>query len=91
MILRRSWLAAVALAVACGGGRAQTYPQAYTPPSEFGVMLEFDGSRAELEAAGLRVVTQAGRLFTARVRRDEIALLLRNTLDAAVAQARVRV
>ncbi len=51
--------------------------ESYTPPSEFGVLLEFDGSRAELEAAGLRVVTQAGRLFTARVRPDEIGVLRR--------------
>jgi hypothetical protein len=44
-------------------------------PGEFGVLLEFDGSRAELEAAGVRVNTQVGHVFTARVRRDEIARL----------------
>jgi subtilisin family serine protease len=47
----------------------------YPEPGEFGVMLEFDGSRAELEAAGLRVGTQTGRIFTARVRRAEIGRL----------------
>jgi hypothetical protein len=47
----------------------------FTPPEEFGVLFEYAGSRAELEAAGLRVGTQAGNRFTARVRRDEIGLL----------------
>jgi len=47
----------------------------YAAPAEFGVILEFDGSRAELEAAGLRVGTQTGRVFTARVRREDIGRL----------------
>jgi hypothetical protein len=47
----------------------------YAAPAEFGVVLEFDGSRAELEAAGIRVGTQTGRVFTARVRREEIGRL----------------
>jgi subtilisin family serine protease len=50
-------------------------PRDYAEPAEFGVILEFDGSRAELEAAGLRVGTQTGRIFTARVRRADIARL----------------
>jgi len=49
----------------------------YVEPSEFGVILEYDGSRAELEAAGIRVNTQVGRVFTARVRRDEVGALRR--------------
>lgn len=47
----------------------------YVEPAEFGVLIEFDGTRAELEAAGVRVGTQAGRIFTARVRRDEVGRL----------------
>ena len=50
-------------------------PSEYAAPAEFGVILEFDGSRAELEAAGIRVGTQTGRIFTARVRRADIARL----------------
>jgi subtilisin family serine protease len=50
-------------------------PSEYVEPAEFGVILEFDGSRAELEAAGIRVGTQTGRIFTARVRRAEIGRL----------------
>ena len=49
--------------------------QEYVPPNEYGVLFEYNGTRAELEAAGLRIGTQAGTLFTARVRRDEIGLL----------------
>jgi subtilisin family serine protease len=57
-------------------GRAEAAaPRDYVAPSEFGVILEFDGSRAELEAAGIRVGTQTGRIFTARVRRAEIGRL----------------
>jgi hypothetical protein len=47
----------------------------YVAPAEFGVILEFDGTRAELEASGVRVVTQAGRYFTARMRADEVGRL----------------
>ncbi len=50
-------------------------PRDYVEPADFGVILEFDGSRAELEAAGIRVGTQTGRIFTARVRRAEIGRL----------------
>jgi len=50
-------------------------PVEYVEPTEFGVILEFDGSRAELEAAGIRVGTQTGSIFTARVRREEIGRL----------------
>lgn len=57
-------------------GRDVAAPQQeFVPPTEFGVLLEYDGTRAELEATGLRVMTQTGKLFTARVRRDEIGLL----------------
>lgn len=57
-------------------GQAETVaPRDYVEPAEFGVILEFDGSRAELEAAGIRVGTQAGRTFTARVRRTEVGRL----------------
>src|SRR5262245_40212827 len=34
-------------------------------PGEYGVIFQFDGSRAELEAVGIRVQTQAGNYFTA--------------------------
>jgi len=57
------------------GRAAAVAPRDYVEPSEFGVILEFDGSRAELEAAGIRVGTQTGRIFTARVRRTEIGRL----------------
>ena len=50
-------------------------PRDYAEPAEFGVLLDFDGTRAELEAAGIRVGTQAGRVFTARVRRQDIGKL----------------
>jgi subtilisin family serine protease len=57
-------------------GAAETVaPRDYVEPTEFGVILEFDGTRAELEAAGIRVGTQTGRIFTARVRREEIGRL----------------
>jgi minor extracellular serine protease Vpr len=57
-------------------GRAYSIPpRDYVPPAEFGVLLEYDGTRAELEASGLRIGTQAGRIFTARVRPDEIGRL----------------
>ena len=49
--------------------------QEYVAPIEFGVMFEYSGTRAELEDAGLRIGTQAGTVFTARVRRDEIGVL----------------
>jgi hypothetical protein len=51
------------------GRAAAVAPRDYVEPAEFGVILEFDGSRSELEAAGIRVGTQTGRIFTARVRR----------------------
>ncbi len=50
-------------------------PLDYVEPTEFGVILEFDGTRAELEAAGIRVGTQTGSTFTARVRREEVGRL----------------
>ena len=57
-------------------GRAYTPDaQPYVPPSEYSVLFESNYSRNELEASGLRICTQAGKLFTARVRRDEIGLL----------------
>ncbi|MBI5838297.1 MAG: S8 family serine peptidase [Candidatus Eisenbacteria bacterium] len=48
----------------------------YVRPTEFGVLFEFDGSRSELEASGIRVNTQVGHLFTARVRPDEVRNLM---------------
>jgi subtilisin family serine protease len=57
------------------GERGVAAPRPFVEPVEFGVLLEFDGTRAELEAAGIRVGTQAGHVFTARVRRDEIGKL----------------
>jgi len=44
-------------------------------PEEYGVFLEFDGPRAALEAAGLRVGTHVGRTFTARLSREDIPRL----------------
>ena len=48
---------------------------AFTESAEFGVSFEYDGMRADLERAGIRVQSQIGRFFTARVRRNEVALL----------------
>ena len=48
---------------------------AYTEAAEFGVSFEYDGMRADLERAGIRVQSQIGRYFTARVRRGEIGNL----------------
>lgn len=48
---------------------------AYTEASEFGVSFEYDGMRADLERAGIRVQSQIGRVYTARVRRGEVGLL----------------
>src|SRR5258705_6597896 len=50
-------------------------PVPFVAPSEFSVVFEYAGTRAALEAQGVRVVTQAGGWFTARVRRDEIGVL----------------
>ena len=58
-----------------GDVRGFATPLDYAEPAEFGVLIEYDGSRTDLEAAGIRVGTQAGRVFTARVRREEIAAL----------------
>lgn len=55
----------------------RTAPSEYAEPQEFGVILEYDGSRAALEAAGVRVNSQIGSVFTARVRRDEVGALRR--------------
>jgi minor extracellular serine protease Vpr len=57
------------------GRAAAVAPRDYVEPAEFGLILEFDGSRAELEAAGIRVGTQKGRIFTARVHRTDIGRL----------------
>lgn len=57
------------------GGSPFGPPRAFDEPADFGVLMEFDGTRAELEAAGIRVGTQAGRIFTARLRREEIGKL----------------
>jgi hypothetical protein len=48
---------------------------AFSDPAEFGVSFEYDGMRADLERAGIRVQSQIGRLYTARVRRGEIGSL----------------
>lgn len=50
-------------------------PAAFVAPEEFGVILEYDGGRVALEAAGVRVVTQVGNIYTARMRREEISRL----------------
>jgi hypothetical protein len=39
------------------------------------VILEYEGGRAALEASGVRVVSQVGSIYTARMRRDEIGNL----------------
>ena len=57
-----------------GGASRSTFHE-YVEPAEFGVTFGYDGSRAELLAAGIRVQTQIGQFFTARVRRDEIGKL----------------
>ena len=43
-------------------------PRAYAAPEEFGVVLEYDGGRVALEAAGVRVMSQVGSIFTARMK-----------------------
>ncbi len=47
----------------------------YVEPAEYGVLLEYDGSRASLEAEGVRVASQVGHVFTARVRSEDIGRL----------------
>src|SRR5205814_3448848 len=42
------------------------------PEGEFGAILEFDGSRAEHEASGIRVNSQVGNICTVRMRSGEI-------------------
>jgi len=54
---------------------AAATPPEYVAPAEFGVVLEYDGTRAALEAAGVRAITQAGHVFTARMRAGEIGRL----------------
>jgi len=49
--------------------------ESYSAPSEFGVILEYDGGRVALEASGVRVVSQVGNIFTARMTKDEIGNL----------------
>src|SRR6185295_12354270 len=44
-------------------------------PEEFGVIFEYDGGRVALAAAGVRVVSQVGTTFTARMTRAEIGRL----------------
>ncbi len=57
-------------------GRVETRePAPWVEPADFGVLLEYDGSRSQLEAAGIRVGSQVGRVFTARVRREDIGRL----------------
>jgi subtilisin family serine protease len=56
-------------------GRSAALAPAYVEPTEFGVILEYGGTRAELEAAGVRVNSQVGSTFTARVTRDRIGAL----------------
>jgi subtilisin family serine protease len=55
--------------------RVAAEPKPFVAPEEFGVILEYDGGRTALEAAGVRVQTQVGSIFTARMRRSEIANL----------------
>jgi len=50
-------------------------PAPFVAPEEFGVILEYEGGRVALEASGVRVVSQVGDIYTARMRRDEIAAL----------------
>jgi subtilisin family serine protease len=56
-------------------GETSSWRKDYTPPSEFGVTFQYDGPRVELEAAGIRVQSQIGNKFTARVRPNEIGAL----------------
>src|SRR6187399_1779401 len=44
-------------------------PAPFVAPAEFGVILEYEGGRAALEASGVRVVSQVGSIYTARMRR----------------------
>jgi hypothetical protein len=56
-------------------GETAAAPRDYVAPEEFGATFEYDGTRAELEAAGIRVQSQIGNVFTARVRPGEIGAL----------------
>ena len=54
---------------------AENAPAPFVAPAEFGVILEYDGGRVALEAAGVRVVSQVGNIYTARMTREEIGNL----------------
>ncbi|HVP38281.1 MAG TPA: S8 family serine peptidase, partial [Candidatus Saccharimonadales bacterium] len=60
------------LAADAAMGRTRPAPAEYVRPSEFSAIFEFDGSRAALEAAGIRVNSQVGNIFTASVRPEEV-------------------
>jgi subtilisin family serine protease len=55
--------------------QADAAPAPFVAPDEFGVVIEYEGGRVALEAAGVRVVSQVGDIYTARMRKDEIANL----------------
>ena len=69
-------------------GRRAAEQRAALPDDEYGVLFRYDGQRSDLEAAGLRVVTQAGNVFTARARATEIPRLgsVRGIRDATLAR-----
>ncbi|HVP39068.1 MAG TPA: S8 family serine peptidase, partial [Candidatus Saccharimonadales bacterium] len=67
-------------------GLAPAGPTPYVRPAEFSALFEFEGSRAELEAAGIRVQTQVGKYFTARLRPEEVRNL---TAVAGIHNARL--
>ncbi|HTR97150.1 MAG TPA: S8 family serine peptidase [Candidatus Acidoferrales bacterium] len=74
-IANRPLASRVSLAERFMGRVGHVAPHDYVEPAEFGVTFQFDGSRAALTAAGIRVQSQIGSTFTARVRRDEIGKL----------------
>jgi len=67
------------------GSSGHALMREFVEPDEFGVILEFDGTRAELEAQGVRVNSQIGNVFTARVSRDQVGAL-RNLTGVRKAQ-----
>ncbi len=47
----------------------------WSEPTEYSVIFQYDGMRSDLERAGVRVQSQVGSTWTARVRREEIGNL----------------
>ncbi|HVP39658.1 MAG TPA: S8 family serine peptidase [Candidatus Saccharimonadales bacterium] len=66
--------------------RAPAAPLEFARPREFSAIFQFDGPRAALEAAGIRVNSQVGNIFTANLRPEEVQNL---TLVAGIRNAQL--